>query len=91
MADVKPSQMQRAATVNSTGTQSNDLWFLATTHAQAEVKAAGYFNNARSMLTPGDVIIATCVIGGTMKGSHLRVATVPATGDVTTVAYFEEA
>jgi hypothetical protein len=90
MADVTNSQLNRAAVVNSMGAQSNCLWFLATTHTQAEAKAAGYFNNARSMLTPGDVIIATCVIGGTMKASHLRVATVPASGNVTTTAYFEE-
>ena len=90
MADVKPSQMQRACSVNSTGDQSNSLWFLATPVTQAEIATAGYFNNARTMLTAGDLILATCVIGGVMKTSHLRVATVPGTGNVTVTAYFAE-
>lgn len=90
MADVKASQIMIAAMVNSTGAQVNRLLFCATTHTQAEVKAAGYFNNVRPLLSPGDVIECTCVIGGTMKSSKLRVATVPATGNVTTTAISEE-
>lgn len=91
MADVNVNQYRVAASVNSTGTQNNRFAFCATTHTQAETKAAGYFNNVRHLMSSGDVIECTCGIGGTMKSSRLRVATVPATGNVTTTPIFEEA
>ena len=91
MADVKVTQYKVAAAVNSVGTQNNRLAFCATEHTQAEVATAGYFNNVRHLMTPGDIIHCSCVIGGVNKVSILRAVLVPATGNVTTAVVLAEA
>ncbi|MDJ0950917.1 MAG: hypothetical protein QNJ94_18555 [Alphaproteobacteria bacterium] len=69
----------RANKKNAAGVMSVWTYFHASDNLAA-VKAAGYFNSARSLLTPGDVIIfsangAACDI--------ITIALVPATGNVT--------
>lgn len=59
---------------------SNSLWFYRTTQPLSAVTAAGYFNDHRSYLDVGDLIHVQA-----SDGFHtVKVATVPATGNVTT-------
>lgn len=55
----------------------------ATDDAAATVETAGYFNNARSFLAPGDQINCSFAISGTPVSKTLVVLTVPATGNIT--------
>lgn len=55
----------------------------ATDDAAATVETAGYFNNARSLLSVGDFIAAVCAASGTPVLKNYVVLTVPATGNVT--------
>jgi len=59
----------------------------ATTAAAAAVTAAGYFNPAREKVKVGDIVIASCGLGGTATTNVLRFATVPAApGNITVVS-----
>lgn len=62
-------------------------WYEAGADSVAGVAAAGYFNDARSLLNVGDRIY---VVGetGTVLG-HIAVAAVPATGNVTSAVLDE--
>lgn len=64
--------------------QQCGLHFYATDDAAATVEADGYFNNARHLLKKGDCILASCANSGTAILKVLKVATVPASGNVTT-------
>ena len=66
-------------------TGSKQLWhYEAGADSVATVVAAGYFNNARGQLRVGDRIDVVAADGAAFR--VLRVATVPATGNVTTSA-----
>lgn len=60
-------------------------WLYATDDAAATVETAGYFNNARGLLSKGDIISATMVNGGTPVLKQYVATAVPATGNVTVV------
>jgi hypothetical protein len=55
----------------------------ATDDAAATVETAGYFNGARALLTPGDLIFACMANSGTPVLKGYVVLTVPASGNVT--------
>ena len=74
---------------NTTGEwQKNIRKFVhATNNSAAEVVAAGYFNFARDKgrIRVGDRCEIYADVDGTQDTIHVRFATVPATGNVTTV------
>lgn len=55
----------------------------ATPDTLAAVAAAGYFNDFRGQLRPGDVVRVAAGIGGTPAHDSYVFASVPATGNVT--------
>jgi hypothetical protein len=60
------------------------LYFYATNDAAAVVAAAGYFNDARTRLSPGDVIICSLDVDGTRDTRNYTMNAVPSSGNVTT-------
>lgn len=61
-------------------------WFYATNDAVATIATAGYFNGVRDRLTVNDVIEVVAVADGTCDRVVYKVATVPASADVTIAA-----
>lgn len=59
------------------------IWLHATDEAAATVETAGFFNNARTLLAKGDIIISTMANGGTAVVKTYVAAAVPSTGNVT--------
>ncbi|MCF1478141.1 hypothetical protein FS782_13780 [Agrobacterium vitis] len=55
----------------------------ATVGLKAEVLTAGWFNTSRDNLTPGSIIDAVVDWASTKEYVRIKVATVPATGNVT--------
>ena len=78
--------LSRMATSQYASGESASAYFMATANAAAAVIAAGYLNDARDMLRVGDIIFASVGIGGTADTLLIRVATVPASRNITTVA-----
>jgi len=78
--------MSRFAVSHYKSGSSISKFFYGTDDVAAVVIAAGYFNDARAMLTPGDQIDASVAIGGTPERLMLQVDTVPVTGNVTVSA-----
>lgn len=62
----------------------------ATDDAAAVVEAAGYFNAARGLLTPGSIIQASMAVGSAPVAKNYVVTAVPNTGNVT-IALFATA
>lgn len=60
------------------------LYFYATNDDAATVATAGYFNEARARLKPGDVIICSLDVDGTRGTRTYVMNAVPGTGNVTT-------
>ncbi|MCW2317474.1 hypothetical protein M2322_003033 [Rhodoblastus acidophilus] len=71
------------STAGGAKTNTSSVWRYATDDAAATVETAGYFNGARSILTVGDVIIASMVMSGVPVNKQYVVLTVPASGNVT--------
>jgi hypothetical protein len=71
------------STAGAAKTNMSSMWRYATDDAAVTVETAGYFNNARSLLTVGDQIFASMVLAGTPVVKTYNVLTVPVSGNVT--------
>lgn len=58
-----------AAQTFPTPGNTNRVWHYVTADASDTIEANGYFDSTD--LLAGDIVIATCLIGGTPKGRHL--------------------
>jgi hypothetical protein len=89
MTTFSPRSMVRVAQVpvgnadGTSGSTNGSFWFLRTESTFGQVLGAGYFNNWRTQLAPGDLIAVSCTAS---KGGLISVVAVPATGAVTTIA-----
>lgn len=77
--------LRRRTTISIPGQRQIMFFDYATVHTLAEVQAAGFFNASRDNLTKDSIIDCVADINGTPARVVLRLATVPATGNVTTV------
>lgn len=59
------------------------LFFYASNDTAAQIATAGYFNNDRKRLQPGDVIICSIDVDGTRDTRNYVMNAVPASGNVT--------
>lgn len=78
-----PRQLRRTETIVVPGYPQCMFFKYATTHTKAEVLAAGFFNSSRDQVTPGSIIDAVCDWDSTKEYVRIKVATVPASGNVT--------
>lgn len=78
-----PRALQRISTNLMANGRKVHHFTYASDHTKAEIVTAGYFNASRPALTPGSLIQAVADLDGTPNALLIRVATVPATGDVT--------
>lgn len=79
-------RLRRYNSITLSGNRMIHFFNYATDNTAAETVAAGYFNDSRAALTVGSVIDAVIDVDGTPDNIRIRVATVPASGNVT-VAY----
>lgn len=73
------------AALNTAGSRTCRLWHYATTDDWATVNAAGYWNSARAHIGVGDIVLISGDLDGTPLLRMIMFATVPASGNVTTV------
>ena len=85
MAHNKFRLVSRGRPVALSNTRQVKFFNLATDDLKAEVAAAGYFNDSRQDLTVNSIIDVVFDCDGTVGFARYRVATVPATGNVTVV------
>ena len=81
------NQLSKVANLHSVAgaAGSRQMWhYDGGADSVATVVAAGYFNDVRGYLMPGDVIQAVCATSAAFR--VLTVATVPASGNVTVTA-----
>uniref|UniRef100_UPI003BAD57F7 hypothetical protein n=1 Tax=Stappia sp. TaxID=1870903 RepID=UPI003BAD57F7 len=78
--------LSRFATSDMGRTNQTDTYVYSTNDTLAELVAAGYFNNSRTTLKAGDVIMAVADKDGTASHVVLLVTASPATGNVTVSA-----
>lgn len=87
MPHVKFRLVSAGRPVNITNQRQIKFFNLATDDLQAEVVAAGYFNDSRADLTPGSIIHALMAASsGSPVYRDLRVVAVPAAPGNVTVA-----
>ncbi|MCA1241869.1 hypothetical protein LC092_05430 [Stappia stellulata] len=75
--------LSRIATSDLGLTNQTDTYVYSTNDTLAETIAAGYFNDSRKTVKPGDVVFALIDKDGTPSHAVIRFVAVPATGDVT--------
>jgi len=73
------------AAIKAAGARTCRLWHYATNDDWATVSAAGYWNGARAHIGPGDIVHISGDLDGTPFYRSIMFATVPASGNVTTV------
>lgn len=83
MADVNVRDLRRRTTISIKGYPQAMFFDFATISSKAEVLAAGFFNNARSSVTPGSIVDAVVDWDSTKEYVRIKFATVPDTGNVT--------
>jgi hypothetical protein len=76
-------RLRRYASVPLSGGRAIHFNAYATDNTKAETIAAGYFNDSRSALTVGSIINAVVDVDGTPEFVRIKLATVPASGNVT--------
>lgn len=77
-------QVPVGSAAGAAGATVLSIFAYATDDAAATVETAGYFNNARALLTVGDIILAVMAVGGGTPVLKAYTATaVPASGNVT--------
>ncbi|MUO84776.1 hypothetical protein GOZ78_03490 [Agrobacterium vitis] len=83
MAHIKYDLVSAGRPVMLSNTRIIKFFNYATDHTKAEVLTAGFFNASRDDLTPHSIINAVVDCDGTPEYVRIKVATVPATGNVT--------
>jgi hypothetical protein len=83
MATFDKRQLRRANAFQIAGVGQMQFFEYATEATEAEVIAAGWFNNARDQLTVGSIITAIVDCTAAKTFIRLRVTAAPATGNVT--------
>lgn len=78
-----PTQLRRSNSITLANNVKVHTFDYATNHTKAEMLAAGYFNDSRSALTVSSIINAVADVDGTSEYVRMKVATVPASGNVT--------
>lgn len=76
-------RLRRYNSITLSGNRLVHAFTYATDNTKAELLTDGYFNDSRMALTVGSRIEALCDADGTPNWVDVRVATVPATGNVT--------
>lgn len=71
------------STAGAAQQQQVSYFIYATDDPAATVETAGYFNNARAILSKGDIISASMVNSGTPVRKGYIVTAVPTSGNVT--------
>lgn len=79
----QPRQLRRSNSITLSGGRMIHFFDYATDHTLAETIAAGYFNDSRAALTAHSIINAVVDVDGTPAYARIKVATVPASGNVT--------
>jgi hypothetical protein len=79
----QPTQLRRSNSITLTGNVKVHFFNYATNHTKAEAIAAGYFNDSRAALSVSSIIDAVVDVDGTSEYVRIKVATVPASGNVT--------
>lgn len=80
----QPRQLRRSSTITLAGNVMVHFFDYATNHTKAEMLTAGYFNESRAALSKSSIINAVADVDGTPEYVRVLLATVPATGNVTT-------
>ncbi len=83
MATFDKRQLRREHATAIAGVGQLQFFRYITEATEAEVIAAGWFNNAREQLTVGSIITAIVDATAAKTFIRLRVTAVPATGNVT--------
>jgi hypothetical protein len=79
-----PSQLRRSNSITLANNVKVHTFDYATNHTKAEMLAAGYFNDSRAALSKSSIINAVADVDGTPEYVRVMLATVPATGNITT-------
>lgn len=83
MATFDKRKLRRRQAIQVSGVGQMQFFDYATEATEAEVLAAGFFNDARDTLTVGSIIDAIVDCSSTKTYTRIRVATVPTSGNVT--------
>ena len=78
-----PRQLRRYNSITLSSNRKIHFFSYATDHTKAEALTAGYFNDSRASLSPHSIIDAVVDVDGTPEFVRIKVATVPASGNVT--------
>lgn len=78
-----PRQLRRSNSITLSGNRKVHFFDYSTDHTKAEVLTAGYFNGSRASLSAHSIINAVVDLDGTPEYVRIKVATVPASGNVT--------
>ncbi|MCF1468502.1 hypothetical protein FS764_16465 [Agrobacterium vitis] len=83
MAHVKTRLVSAGRPVMLSNTRIIKFFNCASDNTKAEILTAGFFNDSREDLTPHSIINMVADCDGTPEYVRIKVATVPATGNVT--------
>ncbi|MBL4768012.1 MAG: hypothetical protein JKY94_09910 [Rhodobacteraceae bacterium] len=86
MAEFKKRALTRFAVSPYADNSKICAYFYGTNDTAAEIITAGYWNDARDQLNPGDVIFAMADIDGTPDLVIVTIDTVPVSANVTSSA-----
>lgn len=78
-----PRQLRRYNSITLSGNRKIHSFDYASDHTKAEVLTAGYFNASREALSAHSIINAVVDVDGAPEYVRIKVATVPASGNVT--------
>ncbi|MCJ9697386.1 hypothetical protein MOV76_38225 [Rhizobium sp. PRIMUS64] len=79
----QPRNLRRRSTISIPGQRQIMFFDYATTHTEAEVTTAGFFDTSRDNLTKDSIVDAVVDINGTPHRVVLRFTAVPTSGSVT--------